>query len=492
MMKISEIFRNYRCKILGKDKEIEELCYNSKKCKDNSMFFAIIGENVDGHNFIEDAIKNGAKAIVVEKEVNSKIDAIVKVEDTKDALAYASTRFFNNPSEKLNLIGVTGTNGKTTVTYILEKIFENCAVIGTINYRIKDKVFKSENTTPLALEFNEFLSKCVNENIKNVIMEVSSHGVELKRVKYAQFDCGIYTNLSHEHLDFHKNMESYFNAKKKFFTEILLTSDKNKKFAVINIDDEYGKRLFDEISDKIEIITYGIGKKADVFPEKFNISLYGIIAEIVTSQGKIKINSNLIGEFNLYNILAAISVSIGYNINLKEIKKKLNQEIVVPGRLEKVLKNKNFFVDYAHTPDALENVLKTLNKIKGKKKIITVFGCGGDRDKTKRPIMGYIAAKYSDFVVVTSDNPRTEDPFMIIEDILKGIEKAIQENLILENQYRIIPDRKDAIIMGIKACKNGDILLVAGKGHEDYQIIGKEKIHFDDREVIKNSQKAKG
>ncbi len=488
-MKITKIFEDYNYELIGKDIDINHLCYNSKKCKNNSMFFAIIGENTDGHVFVEDAINNGAKAVVVEKEVKSKPEAIIKVLDTKDALAFASTKFFNNPSEHLNLIGVTGTNGKTTVTYILEKIFEDCAVIGTVNYRIKDKIFKSENTTPLSLEFNEFLSKCVNENIKNVIMEVSSHGIELNRVKYAHFNCGIYTNLSHEHLDFHKSMESYFNAKKKFFTEILFNSNKKKKFAVVNIDDEYGKRLFDEISDKINVITYGIENKADIFPEKFDISLNGITADIITTNGKIKINSNLIGEFNLYNILAAISVAFGYNINLKKIEKTLNQNIVVPGRLEKVLDKKNYFVDYAHTPDALENVLKTLNKIKGKRRIITVFGCGGDRDKTKRPIMGYIAAKYSDFVVVTSDNPRTEDPFMIIEDILKGIEKAIQENLILDTQYRIIPDRRDAIMIGMRACKNGDILLVAGKGHENYQIIGTEKIHFDDREVIKDIYK---
>ncbi len=488
-MKITKLFQNYNYKIIGEDYEIRTLCYDSRKCKEKSMFFAIIGENVDGHDFIGDAINNGACAVVVEKNINltDKKISIINVKDTKDALAYASVNFFDNPSEKLTLIGITGTNGKTTITYLLERIFENTAVIGTVNYRILNKIFKSENTTPLSLELNHFLKKCVDENIKNVIMEVSSHGIELKRVKYIDFDCAVFTNLSHEHLDFHKSMENYFESKKRLFSEILIESKKPKKIAILNIDDKFGKKILNNIQKHLKVITYGIKEKSDIYPEMFEISLNGIKAKINTPKGRININSNLIGDFNLYNILAAIAVGIGFEIDLKIIQKGLNKEIIIPGRLEKVIKNKNYFVDYAHTPDALENVLKTLNKIKGKNRIITVFGCGGDRDKLKRPIMGYIAAKYSDFVVITSDNPRGEDPFLIIEDILKGVEKAIKENLIMENNYRIIPDRKDAILMGIKACKNGDILLVAGKGHEDYQIIGKDKIYFSDKEVILES-----
>jgi len=485
-IRITELFKDYKFEMKGKDKKINDICYDSRLCKENSIFFAIKGENVDGHQFIDDAINNGAGAVVVENEIliDHNNITLVKVKDTKDALAFASKNFFANPSEKLTLIGITGTNGKTTITYLLERILKECGIIGTINYRLKDKIYEANNTTPLPFELNRFLKECVDENVKFVVMEVSSHGVELKRIKYLDFSCGVFTNLSHEHLDFHKNMKNYFNAKKRFFSEILFQSKKKKKFAVINIDDEYGKKILGEISDKLITISNGKKSKGKIYNENYKNSINGIKANINTSYGKIKISTNLIGEFNLYNILATIAVGIGLGIDVKKIENSLNGEVIIPGRLEKPLKNKNYFVDYAHTPDALENVLKTLNKIKDGRKIITVFGCGGDRDKLKRPLMGYIAAKFSDFVVITSDNPRTEDPFLIIEDILKGVEKAVKENLIKENQYRIIPDRKDAILMGIRACKNGDILLVAGKGHEDYQIIGKEKIYFSDKDVI--------
>ena len=488
-MRIFEIFKDYNAEIIGReDLEIKDICYDSRKCTRDSIFFAIEGEKNDGHNFIKNAIDNGAIAVVCNKNFKlKKMDSVtlIKVDDTKDALSFASERFFNSISEKLRIVGVTGTNGKTTITYLLEKIFENCGVIGTINYRCRGNFISSINTTPISYELRRLMYEFSKKGVDTVLMEVSSHGVELKRINYINFDCGIFTNLTHEHLDFHKDMENYYNSKKKFFTHILANSKKRNKFAVINIDDEYGKRLYSELKGILKVYSYSLrDKKADAYPLKKKISLKGIEAKIKAGNKEVNIKSNLIGEFNLSNILAAILCAQKIGFSEKIIEKKLNEKIIIPGRMERVIENKNYFVDYAHTPDALENVLLTLNKIKGKRRLITVFGCGGDRDKEKRPIMGYIASKYSDFVIVTSDNPRTEDPFMIIDDIMKGVNRAIKEGLINENNFRVIPDRKDAIVLALKASKNSDIVLVAGKGHEDYQIIGDKKIKFSDREVI--------
>ncbi len=491
-IKLFKLFEGYNAEIIGKKEIIaRDLCYNSKKCKEGSIFFAIKGENTDGHNFINEAVENGAKAVVIENK-NLQLSlgkdiVIIKVDDTKDALSYASNIFYEKPSEKLKVIGITGTNGKTTITYLLERIFSNSGVIGTINYRFGNKIKEASNTTPMAPELQKLMYEMKNEGIENVFIEVSSHGIELKRINYINFDCAVFTNLTHEHLDFHKDMESYFNAKKKLFSEILPFSSKKEKYAVINIDDKYGVKILEEIYQKINCITYSLkNSKADIYAKSFRLSLKGIEAELSVFKDSIKIKTNLIGEFNLLNILAAVGVAIALKLPLEKVSKELNKEIVIPGRLERPIENKNYFVDYAHTPDALENVLKCLNKIKGKKRIITVFGCGGDRDKEKRPIMGYVAAKLSDFVIITSDNPRNEDPFLIIEQILTGIEKAIKEGLIKDNDFRVIPDRKDAITLALRASKNSDIVLVAGKGHENYQIIGDKKNYFSDVEIIKS------
>jgi len=488
-MKISDIFKEYDAEIIGNDDlDIKDICYDSRKCIKDSMFFAIEGEKNDGHNFIKNAIENGAIAVVCKRDFLIKnIDSVtfIKVKDTKDALSYASERFFNSVSERLRIIGVTGTNGKTTITYLLERIFENCGIIGTINYRCKGNVISAINTTPISYELCKLMNEFRKKEVDTVIMEVSSHGVELKRINYINFDCGIFTNLTHEHLDFHKSMENYYNSKKKFFTEILAKSKKENKFAIINIDDEYGKRLYKELEGVLQTYSYSLkDRKADAYPVRSKISLKGIEAKVKVGNKEINIKSNLIGEFNLYNILASVLCAYLFGVPENVIEKRLNKKIVIPGRMERVIENKNYFVDYAHTPDALENVLLTLSKIKGKRRLITVFGCGGDRDKEKRPLMGYIASKYSDFIVVTSDNPRTEDPFMIIDDIMKGVDRAIKEGLINENNFRVIPDRRDAIVLALKASKNNDIVLVAGKGHEDYQIIGDKKFKFSDKEVI--------
>ena len=494
-MKLLELISNVKYEILfgNTDIEIKGISCDSRKCKQNYIFVAIKGFESDGHNYIENAVNNGANVIICEAKTGVDISkfqniTFLKVYDTRKVYSYLCTKFYNNPSKNINLIGITGTNGKTTISYILERIISYSGVIGTINYRYGDKILKAENTTPMSCSINSFIKDSILNNCKTIIMEVSSHGIYLERVKYLDFDIAIFTNLTSEHLDFHKTMEDYFNAKKRLFTEILKESNKKFKYAVVNIDDYYGKKLIKEIPSNIKTLTYSLNNKsADIYTEDYNLTLNNTTIKAVLGNKTVEINTNLIGEHNIYNILASILAASILKIDVKHIETALNKKIIIPGRLERAVENKNIFIDYAHTPDALEKVLINLNKLKEKNsKIITVFGCGGDRDWSKRSIMGYCAAKYSDFLVVTSDNPRTEEPLQIIDHILEGVNQAINEGEIDKKNYRVIPDRKDAINMSLKLAKNQDIVLIAGKGHEDYQIIGKRRIYFSDIETVKN------
>lgn len=453
---------------------------NSTEICDNFIFVAIEGTYIDGHRFIEEAINKGAKAVIVQnprtlRPQNSDRACLIAVKDTRKALANLAAKFYGNPSSKVKVVGVTGTNGKTTITYLIEAILKEAgstpAVIGTVNYRFKDKVIPSKNTTPPAVELQSFLADTVQENINYVIMEVSSHALAQDRTKEIDFHSVIFSNLAQDHLDYHKTLEDYFQAKAKLFKELHQGS-----FAVINNDDKYSRRL-KELIQGPEIITYAINNKADIRASdiKLDISYTEFILKVIKKEIGFKVR--LLGRHNIYNILASFAWAFKEGLDETLVKSALERFSFIPGRLERINSRKDFlvFVDYAHTEDALTNVIGALREVSSNK-IIVVFGCGGERDKTKRAKMGYIASELADYVIITSDNPRSEDPQKIIEDIRKGIRKS---------NYCIISERKEAIEKSLSMARAGDIVLIAGKGHEQYQILKDRRIHFDDREAVR-------
>ncbi len=482
------------CEILNA-KQIPEINitgiqYNSKKIQKGNLFIAIPGAKNDGHNFLTEAIKNGATCLIGERDMD--LPAYVQylqVKDSRRVLSKIAANFYGDATQKMKMVGVTGTNGKTTITYLTEWILTQAkisnGVMGTISCRYGDKIIPAQLTTPESLELNAFFSEMVDAGVQVGIMEVSSHALDLFRVEDIHFDICVFTNLTPEHLDFHKSMELYFASKKRLFGEILVNKGKGVKKGIINMDDAYAHRLIDR-SHKSMYETFSItaNTSCDYYVPAYESSLEGLHAKIKTPQGEIAIVSCLIGSFNLANILAAIAVAQNLGINLKDIASAIRSFPGVPGRLERVANNKGFyiFVDYAHTPDALKNVLMAIHHL-DHKRIITLFGCGGDRDKNKRPLMGAEAGKFSDIVFVTSDNPRNEVPEEIIAQIIPGIEES---GLKIQKDYFVEPDRKKAMTEAIAMAKPGDVLLIAGKGHEDYQIIGTEKIHFDDREIARH------
>ena len=471
-MVINELFKDVEYKILQKvSDEIngEDLEFDSRKIKQGDVFIALEGSIVDGHTFISKAIENGAKTILVEKDVD-KVEGInyFLVDGLREKMGIIASNFYGYPQNQLKIVGVTGTNGKTTTTYILESILgeKNVARIGTVEYKIGDEIIPAPNTTPSSLEIIKICKKALEKNIKYLIMEVSSHGLDIGRVNMLRFEAGIFTNLTLDHLDYHKTMENYYLAKRKLFDLV-----KDKKNSIINIDDEYGKRYLEYTNG----ISYGIGQ-GDIQGEIKQITREGQEVTIKIFEKEYKINLRLLGRYNLSNLLGAIGAVKTLGLSDEEIISKIPLIHGAPGRFEPVKIDRDFtvIVDYAHTGDALENILKSINEFKTNR-VITVFGCGGDRDKTKRPIMGGIAEKYSDIVIVTSDNPRTEDPEEIIKDIAVGLTK---ENHIIEIH------REKAIEKAISLAEKNDIILIAGKGHENYQVIGREKIHFDDKEEV--------
>lgn len=471
-MVINELFKDVEYKILQKvSDEIkgEDLEFDSRKIKQGDVFIALEGSIVDGHTFISKAIENGAKTILVEKDVD-KVEGInyFLVDGLREKMGIIASNFYGYPQNQLKIVGVTGTNGKTTTTYILESILgeKNVARIGTVEYKIGDEIIPAPNTTPSSLEIIKICKKALEKNIKYLIMEVSSHGLDIGRVNMLRFEAGIFTNLTLDHLDYHKTMENYYLAKRKLFDLV-----KDKKNSIINIDDEYGKRYLEYTNG----ISYGIGQ-GDIQGEIKQITREGQEVTIKIFEKEYKINLRLLGRYNLSNLLGAIGAVKTLGLSDEEIISKIPLIHGAPGRFEPVKIDRDFtvIVDYAHTGDALENILKSINEFKTNR-VITVFGCGGDRDKTKRPIMGGIAEKYSDIVIVTSDNPRTEDPEEIIKDIVVGLTK---ENHIIEIH------REKAIEKAISLAEKNDIILIAGKGHENYQVIGREKIHFDDKEEV--------
>ncbi|PKN52793.1 MAG: UDP-N-acetylmuramoyl-L-alanyl-D-glutamate--2,6-diaminopimelate ligase [Deltaproteobacteria bacterium HGW-Deltaproteobacteria-13] len=482
--------------------EASAVCFSADKCSQGALFVAIPGLKNDGHDFIPEAITRGAKFIVYEKNMEFPRDVTaIKVPDSRRALGILAKNYFGNPSGHLALIAVMGTNGKTTITYLLESILKEsglkCGVLGTVNYRYNDKTYPAPNTTPESYEMQKILRDMADDGVTHVIAEVSSHAVDLKRVDDCDFDLGIFTNLTRDHLDYHLTMENYFQAKKRFFTEILPQSRKvYSQKMVINADDQWGRRILQEVSSPA--LTYGIEGDYAIRATHHELSLTGIKAQINLAGENVSIASPLIGKFNLYNILAAIGAAFILNIPPAMIKRGIENLSNIPGRLEKVAspEDVNIFVDYAHTDDALRRVLQNLGELK-KKRIITVFGCGGNRDRGKRPLMGDAATRYSDLTIITSDNPRLEDPMAIIAEIESGIDsgkiqKTASDELQLKNGthgYTVIPERRAAIEAAIHTAQSGDIVLIAGKGHEDYQILGTRKVPFDDRVVVAQTLK---
>jgi UDP-N-acetylmuramoyl-L-alanyl-D-glutamate--2,6-diaminopimelate ligase len=443
--------------------------YDSRKIKKGDIFIALEGSAFDGHKFIDMAVENGAAAIIGSKNINIKHEVTyIVVKDLRQKLGVIASNFYDWPQKKLEIIGVTGTNGKTTTTYLIEQILgeEKVSRIGTVEYKVGSEIIPAPNTTPESLDLIKICKKSVDRGMKYLIMEVSSHALEMGRVEMLEFDVSAFTNLTPEHLDYHHNMEEYFNAKKKLFLKT-----KGMGNTVFNVDDSYGKRLFEEFGG----LSYGI-ENGDLIGKMLSHNLK--IQKIKISYGEFQreIEVGLHGKFNVYNLLTAIGVSQRLGLTMDEIISKVETLESAPGRFECIEGGQNFMVvvDYAHTSDALENILKTLEDIKTEK-LITVFGCGGDRDSSKRKPMAQIAEKYSDIVVVTSDNPRTEDPQDILDEVSDG--------LINSEKHIIEIDREKAIAKAVSLANKNDIILIAGKGHEDYQIIGREKIHFNDGEM---------
>jgi UDP-N-acetylmuramoyl-L-alanyl-D-glutamate--2,6-diaminopimelate ligase len=483
--------------------DVSSICYDSRQCRENALFVAVPGLKYDGHDYIPEAVARGAKFIVHERDYKPPAGvAAVKVSDCRRTLGALGKNYFRNPSSDLCLIGITGTNGKTTITFLLESILEaagfRAGVLGTVNYRFNGKILPAPNTTPESFEMQKILRTMADDGITHVIAEVSSHAVDLRRVDDCSFDMGIFTNLSQDHLDYHSTMETYFQAKKRFFSEVLPGSPKRPKFMIINGDDPWGRRLLNEIGNELTSRTYGVEIRSDMTADPFTFSLKGIKAKIHTDQTSFAVHSPLIGKFNLYNIMAAAMAAVSLNVPEKSIRKGIAKLKKVPGRLEKISRSgePTVFVDYAHTDDALRRVLQNLSVFRNRK-IITVFGCGGDRDRGKRPLMGHAAVSLSDITIVTSDNPRTENPLSIISEIEVGIrdisiKRFLPEELnvdVNEKGYTVIPDRKKAIVKAVTMADSLDIVLIAGKGHEDYQIIGEKRMPFDDRKIARNALK---
>ncbi|HDL09733.1 MAG TPA: UDP-N-acetylmuramoyl-L-alanyl-D-glutamate--2,6-diaminopimelate ligase [Candidatus Omnitrophica bacterium] len=478
-MKLKEILSGieYYCRNF-QNLEVRGIAINSNQVFPGYMFVAIRGEEKDGHDFVYEAIERGASVLVVNKGFDQLMFhrniVVIQVPDTREAICKIAANFYGHPFRFLDIIGITGTNGKTTVSFLLDKIFTyagyHSGVIGTVCYRIGNREIPSTNTTPDSVSLQKYMDEMVQSGQDVLILEASSHGLAQKRLNGIKFDCGIFTNLGKDHLDYHRDMENYYRAKKILFTELL----KDNGVAIINIDDEYGHRLYGEISG--EKIRYGFSPQADVRAVEYKMSFKGISFKVDVMGREIKVFSRLLGVHNIYNILAALAVAYRYNIEFSKVLYAIENFTGVRGRLERVFGSSHLkvFVDYAHTPDALENVLSTLRSLK-KGRLWVVFGCGGNRYREKRAIMGEIASYLADRVIITSDNPRDENPLDIIEDILTGVKN--------KDKCEVIPARKEAIEKTIEQADIGDVILIAGKGHERYQIVGNLVIPFDDREI---------
>ncbi|MGN8645107.1 UDP-N-acetylmuramoyl-L-alanyl-D-glutamate--2,6-diaminopimelate ligase [Gracilibacillus sp. HCP3S3_G5_1] len=456
---------------------IEQIEMDHRLLKPNSLFVCIKGYTVDGHQFAEAAVENGATVIVAERELDVSVPVVI-VPDTSRALAHLANMFYGHPSSKLKVIGVTGTNGKTSVTHIIDEIHQyakqKTALIGTIQMIMNGESYPVKNTTPDALFLQKNLHEMVKKDIDVVTMEVSSHALDLGRVHGVDIDIAIFTNLSQDHLDYHDTMESYLHAKSLLFSQLGSTLNHTRpKYAIINQDDEHAAFLKKVTAQPI--LTYGVKNEASFQAINVELRSNGVSFTMKTPKGDILINSKLMGMFSVYNLLAAAASSYASGIGLEVIQKVLNNTSGVKGRFQPVDHEKDFgvIIDYAHTPDSLENVLSTIKRF-CEGKIHVIVGCGGDRDRRKRPLMAKIACDYADQAVFTSDNPRSESPQAIIDDMTEGLKRS---------NYQIVLDREEAIKQTIEQANDKDVILIAGKGHETYQIIGDKVLEFDDEKI---------
>lgn len=485
--------------------EVTALTCDSRQVAPGTLFFALPGSKVDGHRFIQQAVTAGAAAVVLEDQTWApQTIPWIQVEQGRRVMALMAANFFEHPTRNLPLVGITGTNGKTTTSYLVEAILAAAglpaAVLGTISYRFGNTRIEASHTTPESTELQGIFRQLADAGAQAFVMEVSSHALEQHRVDGSSFNVGVFTNLTRDHLDYHGDMESYRDAKLRLFSELLRPdSTAALRCAVINADDPSATSFSEAAA--CPVIRYGMSAGCDVTARAVSSTVNGIKGILVTPRGEQALSSHLVGRYNLSNILAAVATGVALELPLTAIVQGIEQHAVVPGRLERV-ENKHdvtCLVDYAHTGDALENVLSTLKEL-ATGRIITIFGCGGDRDNGKRPIMGRIAAEYSDLAIVTSDNPRTEDPFTILQQIRSGITPlALREYTPEEltcgwqdKGFVVLENRHQAIQLGVQLANPGDILLLAGKGHEDYQIIGTTKHHFDDREEAATAFRERG
>lgn len=479
------------------DCEVTALAYDSQEVERGTVFVAVRGFKQDGHRYVHQAVKQGAVAVVVEKGWSGDslpgACSVIRVVDSRRALSALAHQFYGRPSHRLGMIGVTGTNGKTTTTHVIQRILEasgkKVGLLGTVGYRLGTEILPAPHTTPESLDLQRLLARMVQAGLEYAVMEVSSHALALDRVRDCAFDVAVFTNLSQDHLDFHGTMEDYFRAKLRLFAGLGVENPKSfPRLAVVNGDDPRGAEVVS--STPTPCWTYKLEGKADLMAEGVQVDFGGIRFLARTPRGEFRVQSSLTGRYNVSNLLAAIGVALGLGTPIPLIQKGIEETRYVPGRFEKIQEGQEFLVivDYAHTEDALRQVLVAARGLAPGRggRVLAVFGCGGDRDRGKRPMMGRVAAEHSDFVFLTSDNPRTEDPMDIIKEIETGIRQG-PEGLYRFRGYMVIPDRAEAIHKAVKMARRGDVVVIAGKGHEDYQILGDRRIHFDDREVAREA-----
>ena len=465
------------------DRAVESIAYDSRRVQRDGLFVALRGEKSDGHDFIGQAIEKGATVIVAERaEKNSRATSVI-VENTRAAMADLAARFYNYPTRKLKLAGVTGTNGKTTTTFLIKHICEKAGMrsglLGTVRYEIGERVLPATRTTPESLDLQELLAQIRDAGCHAASMEVSSHALAQERVRDLEFDVAVFTNLTQDHLDYHGTMENYFEAKAKLFAQLPQREKKKKPVAVINIDDRYGQKLIEKIDNRVSVVTFGTGLKADFRASNYRTEFGGASYQLDARGKSYLVRVPLIGRFNVANSVAALAAANALGIGLREAVVSLAKSPQVPGRLEMVPAKRQFrvFVDYAHTPDALLNVIKTLRELEPQR-LIVVFGCGGNRDREKRPLMGQVVDQNADHAIITSDNPRKEDPDKIIAEIEKGFRG---------NHFEKITDRAAAIARAIELAQPRDIVLIAGKGHENYQEFADHTVPFEDIQVARRA-----
>ena len=482
-MKLQKLLKNLHLLIpfKGEDLDISSIENDNRKVQNGSLFICIKGYTVDGHDFAEAAVKNGAAAILAERPIALDVPVIL-VKDTTRAMAVLADTFYGQPTKKLHLIGITGTNGKTTTSHLIEKIMvdagQRTGLIGTMYTKIAEEIIETKNTTPESLTLQKTFQQMVDRGVETAVMEVSSHALDLGRVHGCDYDVAVFTNLTQDHLDYHKTMDEYKRAKSLLFAQLGNTfNHQHPKFAVLNADDQASEMY--SRATAAHIVTYGIDMRADIQAKDIQMTSSGTRFNLIIETEIYPVQMQLIGKFSVYNVLASIAASLVSGIEINQIIKSIESVEGVSGRFELVNAGQDFtvIVDYAHTPDSLENVLKTIQHI-AKKKVFVIVGCGGDRDRTKRPLMAQIACQWATDPILTSDNPRSEDPLAILKEMEAGVKGE---------KYKIIPDRKEAINTAIQQASKDDVVLIAGKGHETYQIIGNIVHDFDDRLVAREA-----